>query len=212
MAKIKRMASLLLAMVMIVAAVGAMSVSSGAAGVFSGAKKMDALEYYSRKFVNKGDEFYYKIVLPSSGKITIRCANNSGYKPDGYLYNQNAEELAHNSSFGGGMSWEINKLKKGTYYLKLRGYSDDTSVTDFYYTFTPDEEPIIKLAVTMKKGETIQLGTITENYDGKVTWLSTKKDIASVSKGTVKALKKGQTTVRASLDNGTYIEIKVIVK
>lgn len=86
-------------------------------------------------------------------------------------------------------------------------------IKDLSYSFTPAQKATVSISTTIKKGTTLQLGSVTENYDGKVTWLSTKKSVATVSdKGLVTAKKAGTTYIRAQLDNGDYVEIKVVVK
>lgn len=108
-------------------------------------------------------------------------------------------------------NWEASKdLKKGTYYAKIS--ATEQTLEDFYYTFTPTDKPSVKLSITLKKGQTLQLGSILENSKSKTTWLSTKKTVATVSsKGLVTAKKTGKTTIRATLDSGEYAEITVKV-
>ena len=208
MLKFKRIASIFLAMVMVVTAMCALSVSASAKGVFDGAVKMEQLEYYSKKFSKANQSIIYKIVLKQEGTLIFRCRESS-YTKFG-LYNSNAEEIRSGWGVSDGLTVKIEKA--GTYYYEVGARYDNSSFTDLYYTFTPTEEPTIKLAVTLKKGNTLNLGAITENYDGKVSFVSTKKSVATVSKGVVTAVAKGQATIRASLDNGTYSEIKIIVK
>lgn len=165
--------------------------------------------YYNKNFQSYNDEIYYKIIVKQTVTLTFRV--NDYYWIISELLNANAEKVkdVYMSSVQNSSGATVNITKTGTYYLHLKADSNSSFFKDLYYTFTPTEEPTLKLAITMKNGETVQLGSITENYDGKVSWLSTKPSIASVTKGKVKALKKGQTTVRVSLDNGTYVEIKV---
>ena len=113
-------------------------------------------------------------------------------------------------STGDGNAVEIQK--PGTYYIQMKAREDNVSVKDYYIKFDPTDKPTIAFKMTMKKGTSVSLGAITENYDGKVTWTSTKKTVATVSTtGKVTAKKAGTTTIRASLDNGEYIQITVKV-
>lgn len=188
------------------------SVTAGARGVFDDAVKIDELEFYSKDFTQANDNVYYKLTLPKSGQITIKSADAS-YSA-WRLLNSNAEEIK-SDDFWRDSSCTIKELEKGTYYLLVRRTSTwvDSYVKDFYYTFSPDDKPTISFKVTISKGSTLQLGSVVENYDGNITWVSTKKTIATVnSSGKVTAKKAGTTTIRAQLDSGEYVEIKVVVK
>ncbi|MBP1543350.1 MAG: Ig-like domain-containing protein [Oscillospiraceae bacterium] len=193
--------------------------TASAAGVFDGAKKMEPLEYYSKTFVaNNGIEtLTYKITLSSESRIELRYTEcTQGL--EGMLYNTNGE-LIMKYNFNGFLKLNSDDvaLPKGTYYLRITesDYYDHHTLSfkDLYYIVKPTNKPTISLKLTMKKGTSIQLGSIVENYDGKVTWTSTKKSVATVSStGKVTAKKKGTTTIRAQLDDGTYVQIKIVVK
>lgn len=190
------------------------AVSAGAEGVFDNAIKIEELEYQTKQFTENSDKQFYEIVIPKVGDITLRCDKSDlSYAPSWRLLNTNAEEI-DSGHFQSNTSDTIKSLKKGTYFLEVHRsqYSNEGQVK-FYYSFTATDKPIISLSATIKKGDTFQLGSVTENYDGKVTWLSTKKTVATVSsKGLVTAKKAGTTYIRAQLDNGDYVEIKVVVK
>lgn len=210
----KKMARKFLAMLLTAAiAVSGMvmtTVSAGARGVFDDAVKISELEFYSKQFTQKNDNVYYKLTLPKSGQITIRAAEENNYCRY-RLLNSNADEI-YSDYFGRDKSRTIEKLEKGTYYLLVVAERDNSYVRDFYYTFTPDEKPTISFKVTIPKGSTLQLGSVVENYNGNVTWVSTKKTVATVSSaGKVSAKKAGTTTIRAQLDSGEYVQIKVVV-
>ena len=189
------------------------TVSAVAEGVFDNAIKIEELEYQTKQFIEANDTQFYKIIIPKAGDITLRCnESNLSIASRWRLLNTNAEEI-DSGSFQSNTSDVIKSLKKGTYFLEVIGHYSNEGHIKFYYTFTPTEKPIISLTATIKKGDTLQLGSVTENYDGKVTWLSTKKSVATVSaKGLVTAKKAGTTYIRAQLDNGDYVEIKVVVK
>lgn len=87
-----------------------------------------------------------------------------------------------------------------------------SSIIDFYYTIKPDNTPSLSIAITMKVGDKIDFSTVTSNYIGNVTWKTTKSTVATVSKGTVTAKKKGTAQIRAYMDNGDYAEITIKVK
>lgn len=184
--------------------------TASAAGVFDNAIKMEQLEYYTKNLEEESIT-YFKITLPSDGKLILRCSKAVGA---GWtrccLLNSNAETVSDNWRMGN--NWEDGQdLKKGTYYAKITSGTKQT-LEDFYYTFTPTDKPSVKLSITLKKGQTLQLGSILENSKSKTTWLSTKKTVATVSsKGLVTAKKTGKTTIRATLDSGEYAEITVKV-
>lgn len=197
-----------------VIAVTSLVINVSAKGVFDDAIKMEALEYYSKNF-KKNEIIYYKINIPSDGKITLYCeeAIGSGWEKY-YLLDSNANEVTKGYNFlTNNHKNEIKDITKGTYYLKIAaGSDDDLYFKNLYYSFTSDEKPTIKLNVSIYEGSSIQLGAIVENSKSSVTWLSTKPKVASVSSnGRVKGLKAGKSTIRASLNSGEYVEIRVTV-
>lgn len=207
--KIKRILSVFLTTVLLMASVSALSISASAAGFFEDAITMKQLEYYSPS-AKANTEVRFKITIPSDGKLSFRFTdqdNGAAFK----LFNSNAEQVSNNDYFSRNQTWEIKDLKKGVYYLSLHN-RNDYSLTDLYYTFTPDKKADISLKLSIKKGTTVQLGSMLENYKGSVSWLSTAKSVASVSKtGAVKGLKKGTTVIRASIEGGAYAQIRIVV-
>ncbi len=72
-----------------------------------------------------------------------------------------------------------------------------------------------KKKLTLKKGKTYKLKLICspKSLGKKLTWKSSKKKVATVSKnGKVKALKKGKTTITVKNKSGKKATCKVIVK
>lgn len=152
----------------------------------------------------------FKIEVPREGTVTLKAATTYCAWFD--FINSSEETLKSANNL---KNFTVDVPEKGTYYLKVCGNVAGVTakVTDMFYTFTPSEKPVISLAVSLKKGDAIQFDAVTENYDGKVTWSSTKKSVAAVSsKGLVTAKKAGTTYIRAKMDNGDYVEIKVVVK
>jgi len=203
----KKAISAVLAMVIIA---GMFTVSADAAGVFDDAKTMNALQKYTAN-VNYGREKCYKITLTKDGTITLRGKN---HYIDVRLFNPNAE-VVWTQSYSSG-EYTISNLKAGTYYLEIKKStatgSDDSTFTDFYYTFTPDDKPTLAIKISVKAKTEIQLGSIVTDYKGKVTWTSSSKSVATVNdKGLVKTLKKGTAVIRAELDDGTFDTIKITV-
>lgn len=208
----KKIAAVVMTAVIAVSAMVIPTTTASAAGVFDGAVNISELEYYSKQFTEANQYQYYKIVLPSSGDITLRAAEEYNYCRWRF-YDSNATEI-QTDYFGRDKTRTIENLKAGTYYLYVIGERDTSYVKDFYYTFTPDNKATISLKLTIEKGDVLQFGALTSNYTGKtVTWVSTKKSVATVtSKGKVTAKKAGSTVIRAQLEDGTYVQIKIVVK
>lgn len=111
-------------------------------------------------------------------------------------------------------------LDKGTYYIRIRRVGSTFSgqgKATIKFTFpgeTAEEsektESAPSLSITVKKGETLDLGTVSAGSD--VTWSSSDKAIASVDKsGTVSANKKGSAVIKAKAGS-TTLSITVIVE
>lgn len=211
----KKLAAAVMAAVITVSAMVIPTTTASAAGVFDGAQRMESMEYYNVDLPNANEHKIFKIELAKNGTLTFRYREcNDSVKL--HLYDEKAEKIATFEPITGykqqNREYTVKALNKGTYYLDLF-YHKSIYVSDLYYTFTPDQKPTISLKLTVTKGDTIQLGSVVENYDGKVTWETTKKSVATVStNGKVTAKKKGTATIRAKLDSGEYVQIKVVVK
>lgn len=208
MKKFNKMIAVLMSVTMIVCM---FSVPTSAATVYDKAVKLSPMELVSQKEVNVDKDFYYKIVLSDSGTVTFRCEDQStgGYAEIMLLDGDGNTVM--NTSYNLNNSCKVEK--KGTYFIKihLEYVWSGGHFTDFYYTFKPDNTPSISIAMTMKVGEKLDLSAITSNYKGNVTWKTTKSSVATVSKGTVTAKKKGTAQIRAYMNNGDYAEITVKV-
>ena len=210
----KKILSVLLAMVMIFSVMSAGITNASAASVFSGAKKISALDVVSAEG-KKGLDYYYKISLTDSGKITFHCSKYSNWGEKLSLLNSNGKTIISADDFSKRLEKEYNIEKKGTYYIRIQFTSSIPSwdsFTNFYYTFEPDAKPTISIGVYMDVGDTLNVAALASNYDGKVTWKTTKKAVATISKGKIKAKSAGKARIRAYMDNGEYAEIVVIVK
>ena len=211
----KKILSVLLAMDMIFSVMAAGVVNASAASPFAGAKTLDKLDTIT---VNEAKEVtikYYKIKLSSAGTITFRCTDyTSGGWTTITLLDSDGNKVLKESKTINDLSVYVEK--KGTYYIKLsfdykRGLGGGW-IKDFYYNFKPDAKPTISIGVYMEPGDTLNVAALASNYDGKVTWKTTKKSVATVSKGKIKAKSAGKARIRAYMDNGEYAEIVVIVK
>ncbi len=215
--KFKKIASLMLAMVMAVTALCAMSVNAGAASVFSGAKTMKELNTYTWKTkMDNMSEQYYKLSVSGAGTITFRAAQLDLINVS--LYDSKAKEIGNTREADGWTWFAFNVPQKGTYYLKLRshGYSwdggKDTIAKGIYYTFERAEKPTITISETLNVGDKINLAASIANYDGKAKWSVSNKKVATIENGVLKAVGEGKCTVTASIDYDTIIdEIKIVV-
>ncbi len=215
MAKFKRVASVLLAMVMLVAAIGAMSVSSGAASVFGSAKKMKELNTYSWETNKLSDETFYKLTVPAAGKVIFRYKEKTNIGMD--FYDAKANKLSKTDIDRSWNDKEIEVSKKGTYYLSLWTakqaiYGNKNHVKGFYYTFIPSETPTITMTINMKTGDKLDLSAAVTNYSDKVSWGISDKNVISLEKGTLTALKEGKAYVQASIEYDTiFVRLKINV-
>ena len=214
MTKLKKMTAVLLSVIMLVCC---FSVQASAKSVFDGAVKIDTLETVSGKHTNKS-EYYYKIVLPDSGKIKFHCVDYAKsiieYGDFLYLLDGNGNTIIDTIDAGFKYmlekEYEINK--KGTYYIKIKQRTSDYWFTDFYYTFEPDHTPTISLALNVKVGDELDFSALASNYTGKVTYKTTDSKVAAVDKGKVTCKKAGKAKIRAYMNNGDYTEITLVVK
>lgn len=109
-----------------------------------------------------------------------------------------------------------DNLKKGTYYLRMeRGkVSKDYGTGDYSIkpVFQADEKPeITHITMELPKGSTFKLGAVVTPTGSKVSWDSSKENIATVSsKGLVTAKKKGTTVITARCED-SVIKLKVKV-
>ncbi len=216
------------------------SIEDTAVAIESGAKQKTTLENegncvdYKVKLTKDGD---LKITFTATmSKATLRVINSDGNALDLDSWDIKSGSLKSRSSYSEGnrlaLDWNSNieklagtvtyKLSKGTYYIRFsRGYnhyypaSGEGKVT-LSATFPGEEKEeaakISVLGITMKKGDTMQLTADLTAKDGKVTWKSSKKSVATVSKdGVVTAVKKGTTTITAKCGKSS-VKLKITVK
>lgn len=211
----KKILSVLLAMAMIFSVMATGCINASAASIFSGAKEISAMDTISMDKTKETVTKYYKITLSDSGKIRFHCDKHNDdvwYRINISLLDSNGKTIIESKSLCQGVhekDYEIEK--KGTYYIKI-SKSSSYYFENFYYTFEPDNSPTISIGVYMDVGDTLNVAALASNYDGKVTWKTTKKAVATISKGKIKAKKAGKARIRAYMDNGEYAEIVVIVK
>ena len=79
-------------------------------------------------------------------------------------------------------------------------------------TFVKKGLTLTKYQITLKKGKTCKIPYLKSSSAGKITWISSKKKIATVDKkGKVKAKKKGTVYIYAK-KNGIKVKAKIIIK
>ncbi len=105
-------------------------------------------------------------------------------------------------------------MNAGTYYLRLWTDSEEGIGNYTYFARqTAAQVASIELCISLKKGQSLQLGTIISNSKNKnVKWSTSNKNIATVSQtGKVVAKKKGTATIKAYNSSGLVAKIKVKV-
>ena len=149
----------------------------------------------------------------SDKKVTTGSAYYSSY--------YGRTDLNWNSTmekFSGVLSYK--SLEKGTYYVRIWNYSTSYELKGkmsvaFSYPQETDEEAesegkISYLSVTLKAGDTLQLGAVVDG-EGTVTWSTSKKAVATVTtKGKITAKAAGTATITAKLGSSS-VKIKVKV-
>lgn len=131
------------------------------------------------------------------------------YSWNGYRY------LEWNPAHGKANGSQEYNISKGTYYIRLWSNSHGKKCTVSTYFTSTDAKAATGaiLTVKIKKGETLQLGTILSSSDstGKTTWKTNKSSVATVStSGKVTAKAKGSATITAAV-NGIVLKIRVKV-
>lgn len=142
----------------------------------------------------------------SSGSAIYHTGHYGGYTS--LTWNSTVE------NFKGTLSYK--SLEKGTYYIRM--WADTKEVkgkTSVSFTYPQEKESetegkISYLSVTLKKGDTLQLGAVVDG-EGTVKWSTSKKAVATVtSKGKITAKSAGTATITAKLGTSSVkIKIKV---
>lgn len=85
-----------------------------------------------QKYLSSGGYHYYRLYVPEYGKVELH--SNSGIDLYGYLMDYNHNVIAQDDDSGSGRNFKITRyLHRGTYYLKVKGYS--SSVNGKYSVF-----------------------------------------------------------------------------
>ncbi len=155
-----------------------------------------------------------KIDMKTKGSFALDFNPKKLIQDKWQLYNENNQLLDEDYDINT-KKLEFSVDKAGTYYLKLwTVYPDYVGTYTYFATVTPSEEATMEICLSVKKGKTLQLGTIITNCkDKEVKWSSSKKSVATVSStGKVKGVKKGTATIKAWNKAGLVAKIKVKVE
>lgn len=238
MSKIKKIAAVMLSLVMIVCM---FSVSAGAAGsVYANAKLLQKGKTVTAQLKKSGNtaDYYIKSNKSGSLKITINVSMSlfgfyvydldgkqlkassksikSGNLETGYYYRCTA---GSGNKFKGTFTYKIDK---GTYYIRVERYpfgnsygSGDVSVKATFPSSSSSSSSsssgkVKAVTVPMRVGGTMQLAT-EKTGSGKITWSSSNTSVATVSStGKVTAKKNGTVTITAKIGSSkASVKIKV---
>lgn len=158
------------------------------------------------------DPIVIKVVLKEKGSFELDFSPKN-ILLEGQLYDEQWNDLD---------SWSYKvrseligpNLDAGTYYLRLwTQFGNNAGTYTYFAKFKPTSDARIEICIPLKKGKSVQLGTIfTNSKDKKVTWSSSKNSVATVSStGKVTAKKKGTTIIKVFNSSGLVSKIKVKV-
>lgn len=241
MKKITKILSVILAAVMLMTMLcvtsSAASIEDTAKAIDSGSKvsfKPDANTKKDYK-ITLSEKGTLKLNITSkTTTVFVQLLDSNGNQVDFDSENANVTTGSCGATFGGYARLEWNSslekfsgkisyksLAKGTYYVRIwRDYGGSTvgktSVSFTYPQASSDDEEtgtISSLSVTLKKGDTLQLGTVIEG-EGTPKWTTSKKSVAAVdSSGKITAKSAGTATIKATLGKSTVkIQVKVTKK
>lgn len=162
-------------------------------------------------FDKNGNQIYLKINSGINGvEYSVKTdSGNSAWFIDGHLQYKWASAVEYYKS-----TVTFKNLDKGTYFVRFYSNSDSTGKSKIKFTYPSDdndsEAKLTAFSITLKKGETLSLGTVMEG-NAEVEWSTSKKSVATVSsKGKITAKSKGTTYITAKSGNSSIkIQIKV---
>lgn len=169
-----------------------------------------------------------KIVMTQKGTFSLDFSPEKNLQIYAQLYDESNNLLGQTTDVYGKLSnisfigvlkpsdLGYNKdLEPGTYYLNIWPISWDEGTYTYYARQIPSKNTSLEICISLKKGRSIQLGTIFSNVSSKnrkVTWKTSNKKIATVtSKGKVTAVKKGTATIKVFNNSGLLAKIKIKV-
>ena len=234
MKKITKILSVIMAAVMLMTA---LCVPASAASNLKNAKMIDSEKKISYT-PELGEEKLYKVKLSKAGNLKLNITSASfgtfvtvydsdmaeKIKPEkiekiaGSIYGSPEVNIYISSGAAASKCNLDYKLKKGTYIIAVRtgqngSVKGKTSITFNYpqeKAESSDSAKITSFAITLKKGDSIQLDAILSG-EGTVKWSTSKKAVATVTgKGKVTAKAKGTAVITAKTgDSSMKITVKV---
>jgi uncharacterized protein YjdB len=233
--KLKRIASIVLTVVMVLA----LSVTASASKLDDNAKSVKLNTTYKATLSGDSVENIYKFTVGSSTTLTVTLYTEFD-SCEVFLYNSDGESMKslekeaksgswstyggsilHNGNF---LEWDSKidsatgtisyKVPKGTYYLQL--YINRSSVNENIAKFKisdPNASSVtaLSLQLEMEAGDSIKLGSIVAPASSKVTWKSSDTEVATVSStGEVTAVAAGTAKITAT-SGGKTASIQVVV-
>lgn len=204
-----------------------MSLTVLADSLFDEAKEIGSGKKVTKTLENYGDYLIYKITPTEKGTAYIKIKADTA-KTSFFVFDSDGTslEFAEESTSGerkkeflfrsvdtgfykGTLSFDVKANK--TYYIKIvrsTSIGDGKYEVSFSYP-TGESTDDAFLTVTLKKGDTLQLGA---NVTGDVTYSTSKKAVATVTtKGTVTAVKAGTATITVK-SGSKSVKVKVIVQ
>lgn len=164
--------------------------------------------------IKYNDPVVLKVVIKEKGAFWIDTSPKEYIYVEGTLSDANGKEYKSWNLWSYYTKLFYTELEPGTYYLRTWVTSSSYAGTVTYFGhFEPSSKADIEVCISLKKGKSVQLGTIFTNcHDKKLTWSSSRKSVASVSsKGKVKGLKKGTTEIKVFNSSGIVSKVKVKV-
>lgn len=151
------------------------------------------------------EKMYYDIKLSKSGILNFDF--NYGAEKDALtsgldlkVFDEKGNEIDDSSVSPTGNVFF--KLDAGRYIIEISQnmYAAGKYKGYFYLTFEEELKDTIQMTLTLKKGNSIQLGAVVKpTAKSTYTWTSSNKKAATVTKkGLVKAKKKGKTTIKVT--------------
>lgn len=164
-------------------------------------------------------QYLYVVIYNSNGEkveLSDKTASTGSVSYSSYSKKATLKWNSTIEKLKGTLSYK--SLPKGTYYVRIwTEYPWETGKTSVSFTYpqeteeeTASEGKISYLSVTLKAGDTLQLGAVVDG-EGTVTWSTSKKAVATVTtKGKITAKSAGTAIITAKLGSSSVkIKIKV---
>lgn len=225
--KLKKLAAAVLAAVTFVLA---MAVPVSADSIFDTAKNIDSGKKVT-KTLDTGKSMDYKITPTEKGTATVKVTAKT-FMFYFYVYDEDGNDVLYDyettmgskdltskkgffwdskaETFKGTFSFDVKANK--TYYIKIERYSYSSQGNGKFeasFTYpTGETAPTALMSLTLKKGDTVQLGANGDN----AKWSTSQKSVATVSaSGLVTAVKKGKAVITLKCGSKTQT-IEIIVE